>query len=392
MRLDSSRTLVLLTLGLAAGCGNEDGSSVCEISDPVGPTAQVSAGEVAAADRWHVFEIWRASGLDEDGAQMMLPTSARVGADGTLAMADFQSGDVWLLDGQGRWLDAVAGRGEGPGELLSPLITAWTPAGELLALDGAQSKLERFNLEAGTAETMRLPPELLGPVFSAGQVGWFGLRGDGAAFIELPSSASSAGRVEFARARPGDMGRSVVWTSEYPDGMVPWYDLPTRPEWPRAQLGVGAESWAVAPQSDRYEIIVYGASDEPEIHLCVTDRERFRQDGPDRFPAEDDWLLEIEALPHTGSEAIFSRIHLDHDGRIWVQRELSRPGSPYDPIFGVEGAHLDVLSPSGEFLARVKLPDDLRFQDAKGDTIWAFSIGEFNEIDVVAAEIRSSGP
>ncbi len=75
---------------------------------------------------------------------------------------------------------------------------------ELLALDAAQSKLERFNLEAGTAETMRLPSELLGPVFSAGEVGWFSLRGDGSAFVELPSLASTAGTVEFASARPGD--------------------------------------------------------------------------------------------------------------------------------------------------------------------------------------------
>ncbi|TVP54219.1 MAG: hypothetical protein EA351_13640 [Gemmatimonadales bacterium] len=392
MHLIPHRTLVVLTLGLATGCAPQGEPSVCEISDPAGPTVHISVDEVADADRWDVVEIWRASGLAEDGAQMMLPTSARVGADGTLAIADFLSGDVWLLDQQGSWLDPVAGRGEGPGELLSPLATAWTPEGELLALDAAQSKLERFDLEAGTAETMRLPPELLGPVFSAGEVGWFGLRGDGATFVELPSLTSTAGTVEFASARPGDTGREVIWTSEYPSGTVPSYDRATRPEWPRAQLGVGGEGWAVAPASDRYEIIVFGPSDEPEIHICVTDRERFRQEGPDPFPPEDQWLAEIEALPRTDSEAIFSRVHLDHDGRIWVERELPRPGAAFDPIFGVAGAHLDVLSPSGEFLARVKLPEKFRFQDAKGDTIWAFAIGEFNEVDVVAAQIRSRAP
>ncbi|TVP46213.1 MAG: hypothetical protein EA350_07555 [Gemmatimonadales bacterium] len=392
MPLHPGRTLVVLTLGLAAGCETRSESPVCEIPNPVGPTVHITADDVADADRWEVVEIWRASGLDDDGAQMMLPTSARVGSDGTLAIADFESGDVWLLDHRGRWLEAVAGRGQGPGELLSPLAVAWTPGGELLALDGAQSRLERFNLEAGTTETMRLPPELLGPVFSSGQAGWFALRGDGAAFVELPSSASAAGRVEFARARPGDMGRTVIWTSEYPGGTVPSYDLATRPQWPRAQLGVGTERWAVAPASDTYEIIVFGPGDAAELHVCATDRERFRQDGPDPFPPEDDWLLEIEALPHADSEAILSRVHLDHDGRIWIERELPRPGTAFDPIFGVAGAHLDVISPTGEFLARVKLPETLRFQDAKGDTIWAFAIGAFNEVDVVAAEIRPGGP
>jgi hypothetical protein len=392
MRRTPNRPLAMLCLGFAAACDPGAEASFCEIPDPAGPAVFISAEEVASADRWDVVEIWRASGLDEEGAQMMLPTSARVGPDGTLAIADFSSGDVWLLDHRGRWLDAVAGRGEGPGELLSPLITAWTPGGELLALDGAQSKLERFNLEAGTAETMPLPPELLGPVFSSGQAGWFALGGDGAAFVEMPSSASPAGTVQFARARPGDAGRAVIWTSEYPIGTVPWYDFATRPEWPRAQLGVGASRWAVAPRSDTYEIIVFGPEDEAELHICVSDRERYRQQGPNPLPPEDDWLAEIEALPLAASEAIFSRIHLDHDGRIWVERELSRPGDAFDPLFGVAGAHLDVISPGGRFLARVRLPADLRFQDARGDTIWAFATGEFNEVDVVAAEIRPGGP
>lgn len=385
------RTSVLLTLTITAGCGSGAGPSMCDVAEPLGPLILTSGEGVAAAERWQVVELWRAGGLDEDAAQMMLPASARVSADGTLAMADFQSGDVWLLDRHGDWLEAVAGRGEGPGELMSPLVAAWTPEGGLLALDAAQSKLERFDLSTGAAETLRLPADLLGPIFSAGQVGWFGLRGDGAAFVEMPSSASGSGRVEFAMGRPGDEKRSVVWATDYPAGLVPAYDVPTRPEWPRALLAVGIDGWAVAPQSDRYEIVVFGATDGALMHICVEDQERFRQVGPDPFPPEDEWLVEIEAQAHSESEAILSRIHVDHDGRVWVQRELPRPGAPYDPIFGVAGATMDVLSPAGEFLARVRLPDDLRFQDAKGDTIWAFSIGEFSEIDVVAAEISPAG-
>lgn len=39
------------------------------------------------------------------------------------------------------------------------------------------------------------------------------------------------------------------------------------------------------------------------------------------------------------------------------------------------------------FLARVEMPSRLRFQDAAGDTVWAFEIGEVDQGSIVASEI-----
>lgn len=323
---------------------------------------------------------------------MTLPTSARVSDEGVVAIPDFAVSEVWLIGANGEWLDPVAGSGQGPGELLNPIATAWTREGDLLALDAVQSKIERYGLGTGQSRTLGLPADLLGPMVNSGQVGWIGLRGDGVAFAELPSVSAGEDRrlVRFVRAAPDGETREIAMETEYPADRAPAYDRPSLPEWPRAVLAVGVDRWAAAPRSDRYEFIVYGPAGAPEFHLCVSDRERFGHGGTEDHEVPEDLAAQLSELPMSETVALFSRARLDRDGRLWVERELPQVGSMFDNLYGVAGAHLDVISASGEFLARVKLPESLRFQDARGDTLWAFSIGEFDEVDVVAAEIRSS--
>ncbi len=377
--------LLLVFLGFL-GCENRD-EWVCEVEDPRGPLIQIRASEMDEVEQWTAVELWHAGGLEEGGAQLTTPTSARVRSDGTLAIADFGSGDVWLLDREGRWLDPVAGRGQGPGELLNPLATAWTPSGGLLALDAAQSKLELYDIDSGQPETLGIPSDLLGPIFTAGEVGWFAMRGDGSVFVELPASASESGSVTYARAAPGDAQRSLIWEGEYPADLVPSNVSYVPAEWPRALLAVGMDRWAVAPRSDRYELIVHGPADEATVHICVSDRDAFGyREGSDEFERSD-VMVRADDLPRPEAQPLFSRLQMDHDGRLWVERELPRVHSAPDVRYGVAGAHLDVLSPDGTLLARMRLPEGLRFQEARGDTIWAFRIGEFDEVQVVAARI-----
>lgn len=381
--------ILLWGILLLAGCSEPD-VAICEVSEPEGRVVQVSADDIRDAQRWDVVEVWRARGLD-DGAEMTMPTSARVSDEGMVAIPDFAVSEVWLIGPNGEWLDPVARRGQGPGELLNPLATAWTRDGDLLVLDAVQSKVERYGLGTGHSETLGLPADLLGPVVSSGEVGWFGLRGDGVAFAELPSSSAGADRrlARFGRAAPGDESRAIIVETEYPADQAPVYNRLSLPEWPKAVLAVGVDRWAVAPRSDRYEFILYGPLDEPEFHLCVSDLESFGRGGPEDYEIPEDLVASMGELPMSETVALFSRAQLDRDGRLWIERELPQVGSMFDNLYGVAGAHLDVISASGRFLARVELPEGLRFQDARGDTLWAFSIGEFDEVDVVAAEIRS---
>jgi hypothetical protein len=384
--------VLLLSVLLQVGCRQAD-IAICDVTDPDGRVVQVTREDIQGAQRWDVVEVWRTSGLD-GGAEMTMPTSARVSDDGVLAIPDFAVSAVWLIGADGKWLEPVARSGQGPGELLNPLATAWTREGDLLVLDAVQSKVERYGFGTGDSRSLRLPADLLGPVVNSGEVGWFGLRGDGVAFAELPSSPAGGDlRVaRFGRAAPGDESRTILVESEYPPDRTPAYDRPSLPEWPRAVLAVGVDRWAVAERSDRYEFIVYGPSDAPALHVCVADAEPFGRGGPEDHEVPAEVAASLDELVMSETVALFSRARLDRDGRLWVERELPQVGSMADGLYGVAGAHLDVISASGEFLARVKLPAGLRFQDARGDTLWAFSIGEFDEVDVVAAEIRPRAP
>jgi hypothetical protein len=349
------------------------------------PVLRVSADQVRAGAQWTLRELWRAGGLDDDTG-LTVPTSGRVGSRGILAIPDFAAATVWLLGPDGSWLPPLARRGEGPGELMNPLAAAWDAKGRLLVLDAGQARIEAFDLEADTTETLRVPPGLMAPVFDAGAVGWFGLAGTGDGFVEHPPADAGNGEsvLRFARAAPGDEARRIAWEARFPTGRVPGTTAQVPTSWPRPVLAVGPDMWAVAPASDRYEIVVMETSDRPRFQLCVEDPADFGEGLPPTEALPEDLAAEYERMPVPDRPALLSRMVLDADGRLWVQREVGHSGAPWDAFFGVAGANLDAFSPDGTYLGRLRLPDDLRFQDARGDTVWTFRVGDLGEVGVVA--------
>jgi hypothetical protein len=123
-------------------------------------------------------------------------------------------------------------------------------------------------------------------------------------------------------------------------------------------VAAGVDRWAVAPSSDVYEVEVYpaGASrGDPAaiVHFCqpVSDDEI-------AAARTKDWMLDpdtlefglqglTEELQRAGSPAnpaLFHRIVLDRNGRVWVERDAPVPVS-LDLLYGVPGARLDVFRP-----------------------------------------------
>jgi hypothetical protein len=353
----------------------------------------VLEGDLASGARWTLRELWRAGGLDDDTG-LTVPTSGRVGRGGILAVPDFAAATVWLLGPDGIWLAPLARRGEGPGELLYPLAAAWDARGRLFVLDAGQARIEAFDLDGGTTETLRIPPGLMAPVFEAGAVGWFGLTGTGDGFVELPPADVGSGEsvLRFIRAAPGDDARRIAWEARFPTGQVPATTGQVPTSWPRPVLATGPDTWAVAPASDRYEVLVMEASDRPRFQLCVDDTEHFGEGLPPSPELLEGLAEAYERLPAPDRPALLSRMVLDADGRLWVQRELGVSGAPWDAVFGVAGAHLDAFSPDGAYLGRLRLPDELRFQDARGDTVWTFRVGELGEVGVVAGVLEPLAP
>ncbi len=94
-----------------------------------------------------------------------------------------------------------------------------------------------------------------------------------------------------------------------------------------------------------------------------------------------------EALREAGppeTPASFGRLVLDADGRLWVQRERPRPGVDRAELYGMPGAEHDVFDAAGRYLGTVRLPEGARLQTARGDTVYAFEIGDMGETWVVA--------
>lgn len=62
------------------------------------------------------------------------------------------------------------------------------------------------------------PADFVSPVAASGEVGWFGARGDGTAFLEFPVQTADAPSVtiRFARAGPGDEQYRIAWEIDYP--------------------------------------------------------------------------------------------------------------------------------------------------------------------------------
>lgn len=382
---------LLITLPLLVACASDAGPSLCRIPDPEGPVSVVSQASLDSAPRLELRELWRAGGLDE-GAALAVPTSLRVARDGTAALPDFGAGAVWLYAPDGEFLGSVGGRGQGPGELLAPIAAAWDAEGQLLILDAGQSKMERYDLSGGTSETLSLPPEFLGPIVASGQVGWFELRGDGTAYLEYPHipttpTGASTASLRHLRMAPGEREATVTLETTYPAQQLPAFNLTTRPDWPRALVGVGPIRVAVAPSSDRYELRLLDEDERVTRHLCVEDASPPSPPDPDGEELDEQWIDTAAELSAPSRPALLGRVVVDGDDRIWVERTLPRPGSGWDRIYGAPGGRLDLFSPQGELIARVQMPAGLRFQDAVGDTVWAFTIGDLQEVSIVALQI-----
>jgi hypothetical protein len=337
----------LLALALVACAVGED--LPCDIADPVAPLVVIDGERVEAAGWWGTSELWRAGGL-RDGSSLTFPTSGRVGPQGWFAVPDFALGTVWLFGPGGEWRGSMGERGRGPGELMAPIAVGWSDDGELFVLDAGQGKLETFNIEVGGARTVGLPAGFFQGVVTTGEVGWFGVRGDGAAYLEFPARGlqGTSTWIRFARVAPGEENYEVVWEREYPSHRVPGYDVPNRPEWSRSVLGVGPTGWVVAPESSRYEFVVYSRSDAPLRHLCVDGQQALGQGGGPSDVLDSLQVARVGASEPASDTALFSRILIDQDDRIWVERTLPQVGAPWDQLYGVPGAQFDVMSSGGD--------------------------------------------
>lgn len=359
-----------LLAAVTAGCGRP-GSTACEVADAEGRVVRnTSVGAWPAELSWR--EVWRAGGAEE-AEELVFPADVAAGPDGSVAIADWGLAEVILLDPDGEWLGPVMTRGEGPGEVQAPAALAWVDANTLVVLDFGAFQLTALDLASRSATVTAVDPAFLSPVFAAGEVTFVALQPDHTVWLEFPGPIEDGWEERpFVRWSPENPVNDTVARSR-----TRVLERTALPAWPRSLVGVGAETWVASDPGGRYELTAFDRDDTMLVRFCHPG------EALPLSPAERAALRELEDPPEP---ATISRIVVDADDRIWVQRDRPLPGAagPH----GAPGALHDVFLPSGRFLGSIRLPDDHRLLDARGRRVWTLHTGSLDESSIVALEIE----
>ncbi len=371
-----------LWTAVIAGCDLPE-SAPCEVMDPDGQVvANTSLGAWPAELSWR--EVWRAGGLDEDEA-LLRPAGVAVSPDGSVAIADWGLAEVIVLGPGGEWQGPVMTRAEGPTEVRAPAAVTWVDANTLLVLDLGAFRMVTLDLDSDAANVTSVDQTFLSPVYASGQVRFVALQPDGTVWLEYPGPVEDGWEERpIVRWSPDNpVNDTIMWSrARALAGM-------TLAAWPRALLGVGAETWVVSSPDGRYELEVFDRDGTSLVRFChvgealpLSPAER-GEDTDAELP--DEWRDALRELGEPPNPAIISRIVVDLDGRIWVQRDRSLPGT-FDG-HGIPGAIYDVFLQSGRFLGSIRLPDGQRLLEARGRRVWTLHTGSLSESTIVALEI-----
>ena len=376
-------TLALVLTASTIGC---DGSrpTPCEVTDPDGPVVtNTTVGDWPPDLSWR--EVWRAGGLNE-AEVLVRPAGVAVSPDGSVAVADWGLAEVILLGPDGAWQGTVSARGEGPGEVQAPVAVTWADADTLLILDVSAFRIVTLDPASGSAGVTPVDPAFLAPVFASGQVRFVAMQPDRTVWLEFPGPVADGWEERsFVRWSPGRPVNDTIMESR-----ARGFAGATLSAWPRSLLGVGLETWVVSNPDGRYELEVFDRDGTSLVRFChaadalpLSSAER-GEDPDAGMP--DAWRDALRELDEPPNPAVVSRIVVDLDGRIWVQRDRTLPGE-FDG-HGAAGAMHDVFLPSGRFLGSIRLPDEQRLMEARGRRVWTIHTGSLGESSIVALEIE----
>ena len=315
-----------------------------------------------------------------------MPADLAVSPNGSVAIADWGLAEVIVIDPGGEWQGAVTTRGEGPGEVRAPVAVTWVDANTLLVLDVSAFRITTLDLASHSASATAVDPAFLSPVFAAGQVRFVALQPDRTVWLEFPGPVEDGWEERsFVRWSPDKpVNDTVMWSR------ARGFAGATLAAWPRSLLGVGAETWVVSNPDGRYEMEVFDRDGTMLVRFCHTG-EALPLSPAERGEDSDEGMPDVlrsavRELPEPRNPAIVSRIVVDLDGRIWIQRNRLLPGAR--DTHGAPGALYDVFLQSGRFLGSIRLPDDQRLLEARGRRVWTLHTGSFGESSIVALEIE----
>lgn len=367
--------LALLAAALACGPPGDalrpgESGSAASADPPAGGGIRVDEG-----DGWPLERAWRLESdlvVGEVDGPLAFGRLADVAprAAGGLWVADALAARVRGFDGSGREVLSVGGRGEGPGELRSPVGVVETGDGRIAVLEAFPPRVAWFDPEGRPAGVTRVGPGIgaAGPGPSVAFAEW-AVAPDGTPYADLFGMPLAGGGPEVAHVLlrlplpGGEGGRAdtlLAWRVPapipVPGGPIPV--LPPRPSW-----SVAADGSVVWTPGSPYELhrisrtgtplgIVRRPVEAPRLTPALRDAladavRRSLAAGAGSGPPGD--LLDRLAFPE----------RLPHVAGLWV----SRPdGTTYAARYTEESVRqerptaLDVFSEDGRFLGAMPVP------------------------------------
>jgi hypothetical protein len=391
-RAESSRFLLLvaaLTALAATACSDDRAAVECIEEDGV-----VVLGDLPVEpETVRYSELWRIGGSHED-EHLGFPLPAAVSDEGRVAIADFQLGDLFIVEANGGWYGSIATRGAGPGELNTPVAAVWDATGGLHVFDIGKPAILSFAADLSYAGEVPVRAGTVADIVAGGELGWAGLQPSGALLLQPGYGAAAGGaevRETLLRYPPASSTPDTLAVTSFP--VVSAANAPTTavPGWPRLSASVGVNGrTVVGGATHAYRFIVIGQAGETELRVCaeqnaapLTRTER----GGDPPQYMEALGAAFAAAPPPPRPAAIGRVVAGADGTFWIQRDR-RYAFPDDKgLHGVPGGLYDVFSAQGRHIRTLRLPPLARLQGALGDTIWVYEIGEFDDISLVAYRI-----
>jgi hypothetical protein len=291
-------------------------------------------------------------------------------SDGRLAVANGGSGEIRFFDASGAFLNAVGGKGSGPGEYEDLFFLRRTVGDSLLAYDWRTRRVSVHGPDGEYARSFTFTILTTAGGFPVAAEPF----PDGDILLVADMFSASEGAVEGAK-RDSAMyyvidrsGETTTTLGAFPGGES--YETTDGQNWVGGGLVFGRFGYTAVSGSGFY----YGSSDEFEVeyrdkrgdllrlirldheNLTVTqsDIDRYTSERLERVRPERRRIHELmyENMPFPSTMPAYSEFRVDTEGNLWVG-VYRRPGDdqPRWNVFDPEGAYLGVVeTPMGLFV------------------------------------------
>lgn len=377
----STRRPILLLAALAfAACGGDVPPTSTTESATIGVTEELRLGVIDGPPEYSFGRI------DEVTAA----------PDGHIYIADAQVPVIRRYDPEGTYLHDVGRGGEGPGEYRSIEEMGVTSEGELVVLDGPQSRVMRFTLDGDPVGS-----ETAG-IFSTGRV-----TRDGGVYLRMPpggvfSEGPDAPPWEWRRHESGAettlVHHDVKEAAEGPRYVISGRGGYYEPFNVKNIGAFGPDGSFYAGRNDEYRIV--RTRPDGDTAVITRDREpvRVSPEEMEQWEAYSEYFADRSEgridrsryFPVPDIKPHFRHLLVDEDGRLWVGLYTEPVRAPYDPGVLEERAaeglpslplrtalRWDVFGPDNAYIGTVEFPPRTTIYEASGDRVWGAMTGEF---------------